>query len=263
MVEALSPFRTRSRKIGDEAGNEIASNHFASLVLVHVARAIVGTELEFKDAAEPPRVVVTSLGHADECGVALDDVVVAFGGRSVQRHTTAEDLGNVAKKQRAGTISMLLWGLHRHLACYGIERAVYCTTLDVDFGEIPPPRCMHFAGTVITVIDMNTARLQAARAIGIERADILIGINYEPLPDVEPQLAVSKRIRENLLLGPVTLNFWRCTDLSAHDELQMSAIRATRIARVRHRDNYKPEDPAAIGAGYDCANTCHTSTCLS
>ncbi|KAJ8609078.1 hypothetical protein CTAYLR_010242 [Chrysophaeum taylorii] len=229
--------RTRaSRSLSDDpsAGGEmVAHNHFASLVKVQAPRRCIGTEVQFRDVVRPPprRILIDSLGDAPTCGAAIDDEVVAFDNKSVRRSSAAELVASA--RAGDGEISMLVWGLRGHHGCYGFQFPVYCTALDIDLGEIPAPRCVDFDGTVVAVVDMNTSRLRAARGLGIERGDILIGINHEPLPDHEPRHVVVKRIRDNLILGPVVLNFWRCTDDNALYEIQRSAVRATRIERAR------------------------------
>jgi len=204
--------------------------------MVQLAPELIQREVRFEDRPRGGVVVKAVTGpETKEAGVKEGDTVVALGGRALRRRHEAKDVEDIVAGLDDGSVDVLLWGLRgvKARTC-GAELAVYCkdsSGLDpLNLGEIRPPACLGVQrGTVVVVLDGGASKLRKLRDQGIERGDLLIGVNYEPIKDDEPPNVVEKRLEDHLLLGPVILNLWRCSDHQGHADLQKKALRAARV----------------------------------
>jgi len=180
----------------------MGQNQFASLLMICVPKEAL-KDMEFSDEKTPcPCVVLKSVeGVARSRGARDGDCVVAFGGRALQRRQKARDLELLARNVEEPEVDVLLWGLRGVDKNYGQTLAVKASTLDMDLGEVKVS--LGLGTPVVAVIDASAAKLRRLREQGIERGDVLIGINYEPVKDDEPPHKVAKKLEEHLLLGPV------------------------------------------------------------
>mmetsp|Transcript_7835 Transcript_7835/g.11887 ORF Transcript_7835/g.11887 Transcript_7835/m.11887 type:complete len:298 (-) Transcript_7835:387-1280(-) len=244
----------------------VSSNHFASLVKVHVKKQLINSEIQFTNTRNPSRIIVTSVSElSKDSGVKEDDVVVAYAGRALQRRHKVKDLDSMKQYEQGDKVTMLLWGLRGLHSLYGAQFAIHHqdNRVKIEIAEIPAPQCFALDGTVIAVIDRNPSELRALQQLGIERGDIIIGINYEPVPDDETPKAVLKRLQDHLMLGPAIINTYRCTDQDGHNHLVRAAIRAARTRLAQEGGLYGTAASVQLQTEYcvhDCTSMCTFSS---
>ncbi|KAJ1444493.1 hypothetical protein M885DRAFT_627074 [Pelagophyceae sp. CCMP2097] len=239
----------------------LAQNRFCTLIKVTVPRRALGVGLALA-AAGPGRVVVDGergLGGAYGGAVVVAQSTLprgalpgggAPGPAPIARRSSdkllelqlwrsdaapeAEACGTFAGEAAAACV--VLWALRPERARGGA--AVHCACA-VDprfhFGAIKAPAAVGSA-TMIVLLDMAASKVAAAHALGLRRGDLLVGIDYEPVGDNVAVGDVAAKLDALFSLGPVVLNFWRCSDEAVLADIRVAAAGAVERGDVDRQE---------------------------
>ncbi|KAJ1451785.1 hypothetical protein M885DRAFT_528844 [Pelagophyceae sp. CCMP2097] len=221
----------------------LKANHFASLLQIRVPADLLGTDLQFIDLLNPHRIAISATGRAAAaCGAKVGDIVVAPLPRG--KSTTSEDLVRISGK--APTTLLLSSPRRRFLFCGAFKSVEYGAGLQLDWGLVQAPECVQHDGRITALLDMGDSKLEAARRAGLERGDVLVGVDGEPFVS-DDSASPSRLLEDRLKLGDVHVDVWRCTDSASRAALQRACVAAGRARRAVN---------AGPSAGVQLASAC-------